>query len=196
MFPDRDGTVDMLFPTCAHVDSTTGVGTDCYINIAYNQQLGLCSSTTDSGLRKGVRICRRPEDLCIADPKFKFDLTDSPDNSAFVRFPVSSIFPFTSSLLVYDTSFTPPIPIQLRLGDADLDGFPDMLAIPVHGRDRTPRLVYSAPCRSGLPGCANISTGRRGWKMATKGVEFLDNIKDARSLAFLDMDEDVGCFAI
>jgi len=185
----------MLFPTCAHVDSTTGVGTDCYINIVYNQQLSLCSSTTDSGLRNGVRICRRPEDLCIADPNFKFNLTDSPDNSAYVRFPVSSIFPFTSSLLVYDTSFTPPIPIQLKLGDADLDGFPDMLAIPVHGNDRTPRLAYSVPCHSDLPGCPNISTGRRGWKMATKGVEFLENIKDARSLAFLDMNEDVGFFA-
>jgi integrin alpha FG-GAP repeat containing protein 1 len=36
-----------------------------------------------------------------------------------------------------------------------------------------------------------MGTGRRGWMMVTKGVEILNNIKDARSLSFLDMDEDV-----
>src|SRR6267378_3715245 len=65
---DRDGTMDMIFPTCSGVSSSTGAGIDCYINIAYNQQLPLCSLSTDSGLRKGVRVCRRPADLCIADP--------------------------------------------------------------------------------------------------------------------------------
>ena len=186
---DRDGTIDLIFPSCNQVDSSTGIGTDCFINIAYNQQLGLCTSTTDPGI-KGGRVCRRPEDLCTADPDFKFDLTDSPDNRAYVRFPVSSILP-TSSLLVYDTSFTPPLPIPLKLGDADLDGFPDMLAISVQGNEYTPRLVYSVPCAAGLGGCSKPGAAWRGWKMATKGVDILNNIKDARSLSFLDMDEDV-----
>jgi integrin alpha FG-GAP repeat containing protein 1 len=119
---DRDGTIDIIFPSCNHVDVSTGVGTDCFINVAYNQQLGLCLSKSRTN---DTRLCRRPEDLCIADPDFKFDLTDDPKNEAFVRFPVSSIFPSTS-LLVYDASFTPPLPIPLKLGDADLDGFPDM----------------------------------------------------------------------
>ena len=171
------------------MDLSTGVGTDCFINIAYNQQLGLCSSTTKSGTDGGPRLCRRPEDLCIADPGFKFDLTDSPKNKAFVRFPVSSILPSTS-LLLYDTSFTPPLPIPLKLGDADLDGFPDMLAISVQEHDHTPRLLYSVPCTSGLAGCSTSGAGR-SWKLATGGAEILDNIKDARSLSFLDMDEDV-----
>lgn len=171
------------------MDLSTGVGTDCFINIAYNQQPGLCSSTTESGTIDGTRVCRKPEDLCIADPGFKFDLTDSPNNKAYVRFPVSSVLPSTS-LLVYDTSFTPPLPIPLKLGDADLDGFPDMLAISVQVHDYTPRLLYSIPCTSGLGGCSQSGTGR-SWKMATGGAEILDNIKDARSLSFLDMDEDV-----
>ena len=187
---DRDGTIDLIFPSCNQVDPSTGIGADCFINIAYNQQLGLCASTTESGIKGGTRVCRRPEDLCAADPDFKFDLTDSPDNKAYARFPVSSILP-SSSLLVYDTSFTPPLPIPLKLGDADLDGFPDMLAISVQGDEYTPRLVYSVPCVTGLGGCSNPGAARRGWKMATKGVDILDNIKDARSLSFLDMDEDV-----
>jgi len=188
--------MDMLFPSCAHVDSSTGTGTDCFINVAYNQQVGLCPSTTNSGFSNGVRICRRPMDLCVADTFFRFNLTDSPDNTAFVRFPVSSVFPSTSSLLVYDTTFTPPIPIPLKLGDADLDGFPDMLAISAQGHDRTPRLVYSVPCAAGLGGCSKSGTGRRGWKIATKGVEPLENIKDARSITFLDTDEDVRCSGV
>ena len=64
----------MVFPTCSSV-SSDGVGEDCYINIAYNQQLGLCSSTSDSDIKQGIRTCRTPEDLCIADPNFKFDFS-------------------------------------------------------------------------------------------------------------------------
>lgn len=76
---DRDGTMDMVFTTCTRV-SSNGVGTDCYVNIAYNQQLGLCSSTTDSGIKNGARVCRPPNDLCTADDNFQFNLQDGPDN--------------------------------------------------------------------------------------------------------------------
>ncbi|KAJ3514179.1 hypothetical protein NLJ89_g2518 [Agrocybe chaxingu] len=186
---DRDGTIDLIFPTCSSVSPSTGVGSDCYINIAYNQQLPLCTLTTDSGLRKGVRVCRRPEDLCITDPNFKFDLSPRSDNNAFVRFPVSSLFP-SSSLLVLDTTFSPSIPIGLKLGDADLDGFPDLLVITTSGRDHTPHLIFSVPCAAGVAGCSSDGKGRRGWKVANKGVEALEAVKDARSVSFLDMDED------
>ncbi|KAF8162813.1 hypothetical protein B0H34DRAFT_295552 [Crassisporium funariophilum] len=187
---DRDGTIDLVFSTCSSVSQSSGLGSDCYINIAYNQQLGLCSSTTDSGLRKGVRVCRRPEDLCIEDPNFKFDLTDSPDNHAFDRFPASSLFPSSPSLLVLDTSFNPSLPVPIKLGDANLDGFPDLLIITGSGHDRVPNLVYSVPCASGVAGCRKDGSGTRGWHLATQGVETLQAVKDARSVSFLDMDED------
>ena len=145
-------------------------------------------------MKNGVRVCRRPGDLCTADPNFKFDLTNSVHNSGFVRFPISDLFPFTSSLLISDTTFTPSIPVQLKLGDADLDGFPDMLIIPIEGRDKVPHLVYSVPCAVGVAGCGKDGSGRRGWKIATKGTEALQKIKDAKAVAFLDMDEDVSCF--
>lgn len=80
---DRDGTMDMVFTSCRSVDSK-GVGSDCYINIAYNQQLPLCASTTDSAVRDGTRVCRQPNDLCIADDNFKFDLRDTNDNKVFI----------------------------------------------------------------------------------------------------------------
>ena len=77
---DRDGTIDLVFPTCKSVTSSTGVGNDCSINIAYNKQLPLCSA--DAIVQNGAKKCRSPEDLCIADPDFKFDLSSGSDVSA------------------------------------------------------------------------------------------------------------------
>ncbi|KAG6899532.1 hypothetical protein C0993_009348 [Termitomyces sp. T159_Od127] len=168
---DRDGTIDMVYTTCHSVSSSSGLGSDCFINIAYNRQLGLCSSTTDNGIKKGVRTCRPHYDLCTADPNFKFNLSDSPDNDLFVRFPLSALFPDSPSLLALDTTYTPPIPLSLKLGDANLDGFPDILLITASGKDPS-------------------GQGRRGWELAKSGADPLSTIKDARSVAFLDVDED------
>lgn len=116
---------------------------------------------------------------------------------AFVRFPLSTLFRSQGgtppSLLVLDTTHTPPLPIPLKLGDANLDGFPDILSIIVSGSksDQTPKLVFSVPCAKGVVGCRADGGGRRGWQEAPrKGTETLESVKDARGVAFLDMDED------
>ena len=67
-----------------------------------------------------------------------------------------------------------------------------MLAISVSGRKHIPNLIYSVPCSPGVAGCAKDGSGRRGWEIATNGVEALQNVVDARSLSFLDIDEDVS----
>lgn len=212
IIPDRDGTIDMVYTTCRSVSSSSGLGSDCFINIAYNRQLGLCSSTTDSGIKKGVRTCRPHYDLCTVDPNFKFNLSDSPDNDVsehspyplsstdlifqlLVRFPLSALFPDSPSLLALDTTYTPPIPLSLKLGDANLDGFPDILLITGSGKDRVPRLVFSKSCTAGIVGCSANGSGRRGWEPAKSGADPLSTIKDARSVAFLDVDEDVNICA-
>ncbi|KZT11560.1 uncharacterized protein LAESUDRAFT_783948 [Laetiporus sulphureus 93-53] len=196
---DRDGTVDMVFATCSSVSSSSGVGSDCYINIAFNKQLPLCSSPTSSGVKDGRRICRPPDQLCTADLEFRFDLNDSSDNDAFVRIPVFEVFPpargtsLPPSLLVLDTTSQPAVPVPLRLGDVNQDGFPDILTIVVTGsgskRTQTPQLALSVPCASGVPGCS-AEHARRGWSVVKKGADALRNIQDARSAAFLDVDED------
>lgn len=91
-----------------------------------------------------------------------------------------------------DTTFNPSLPVSIKLGDANLDGFPDFLIITGSGRDHIPSLVYSVPCAVGVVGCGKDGSGKRGWKVATQGVESLQAVKDARSLSFLDMDEDVS----
>lgn len=190
---DRDGTIDIIFATCDSVSSSTGVGTKCAINIAFNQQLPLCTAATDSGFKNGVQTCRPPEDLCTADPSFHFNMNSSNDNDAFVTISLSTLFPGSpsSSLLVFDTTYQPPLPVPIKVGDANLDGFPDLLIIAALDSARTPKLVFSVPCANAVAGCAKGAKIRRGWKIVTKDVESLEAIQDARSVAFLDMDEDV-----
>ena len=84
MLTDRDGTIDMVFATCTSVSRSTGLGNDCYLNVAYNKQLPLCASTASPSFRNGQRVCRAPEELCTADPNFTFDLSDRPGNDVCV----------------------------------------------------------------------------------------------------------------
>jgi integrin alpha FG-GAP repeat containing protein 1 len=112
-----------------------------------------------------------------------------------VKYPLQSLFPNAPSLLVQDTTFSPPLPVSLKLGDANLDGFPDMLLITVSGSHRVPNLLYSVPCGPGVAGCVE-HTGGRGWHVADKGVQALSSVSDARSVTFLDMDEDVSALRI
>ena len=113
-------------------------------------------------------------------------------SQGFVKIPFSSLFPDSPGLLVQDTTQSPSLPLPLRFGDVNLDGFPDLLAISVSGRKHIPNLIYSVPCAAGVAGCTEDGSGRRGWEIATKGVEALQNVQDARSLSFLDIDEDVS----
>ncbi|KAF7298495.1 hypothetical protein MKEN_01374600 [Mycena kentingensis (nom. inval.)] len=179
---DRDGTNDMIFTTCSSVSSSSGVGSDCAVNIAYNKQRPLCKGI---GANKDTDKCRPPEELCTADNAFTFDLSNKPENDYFTRIPFDSIFP-KSSLLVMDVTQAPSVPVSFKLGDTNLDGFPDLLFVVASGQDHTPKMVLSTPCGSGAVGCSH----GRGWSVATKGTEVLDGIKDARGVAFLDLDED------
>ncbi|CAL1703385.1 unnamed protein product [Somion occarium] len=197
---DRDGTMDMLFVTCDSVSSTTGVGSNCALNIAYNKQLPLCKSSTAPSVKNGKRVCRPPTNLCTADDNFQYNLSEGNDNPDFVKIPISSIFPAPSSsstplsLLVSDVTHNPPLPLPIKLGDANQDGFPDLLAILVSGSGssipKTPYLAYSVPCGRGVAGCDDNGKGRRGWSVLKKGGEVLREVKDARGIAVLDMDED------
>lgn len=111
-------------------------------------------------------------------------------------FPPSSGSP-SPGLLLFDNTYDPPLPVPLHVGDADLDGFPDILLILVTGRGstrpRTPKLITNVPCAPGVAGCSGKAS--RGWKAAVKGVDALENVKDARGVAFLDVDEDVSWVA-
>lgn len=72
---DRDGTIDLLITTCALISQSTGLGTDCALNIAFNTQLPLCAATSSFPFTSGPAAtapCRSPNDLCVADSNFTF----------------------------------------------------------------------------------------------------------------------------
>lgn len=198
---DRDGTVDMVFATCSSVSRTTGLGNDCYVNVAYNKQLPLCASPTSPGFRNGRRVCRAPEELCIADPGFTFDLSDQPGNDAFFRVSIKDLVPTTDGatpqLLVLDTTYDPPLPVPLKVGDLNLDGFVDIVpivAVPSPS-DRsklakTPKILGSVRCGKGVAGCGQEGIGRRGWSVLGRDNNVLEEFQDARGVVLVDIDED------
>ncbi|KAH8995858.1 hypothetical protein EDB86DRAFT_2920938 [Lactarius hatsudake] len=181
---DRDGTIDLLITTCDLISHSTGLGTNCALNIAYNMQLPLCAATSSFPFTSGPAAaapCRRPDALCVADSNFTF--TFSGPN--YVSVPIRDLLQDGVKLQVLDTSFSPAQPVLPRPGDANLDGFPDLLLV-TEGRAR---LLLSTPCARGVPGCS-APGARRGWREVRKGVEPLASITDARSAVFVDIDED------
>ena len=99
--------------------------------------------------------------------------------------PIRDLFQGDARLHVLDTSFSPAQPILLRPGDANLDGFPDLLLI----TEGHVRLLLSVPCARGVLGCS-AAGARRGWREMSKGVDALSSITDARVAVFVDLDED------
>jgi hypothetical protein len=76
--PDRDGAIDLLITTCSSVSRSTGLGTNCALNIAYNTQLPLCASSTSFPLLSDPAAagpCRNPAALCVADTNFSFSFS-------------------------------------------------------------------------------------------------------------------------
>jgi integrin alpha FG-GAP repeat containing protein 1 len=79
---DRDGTLDMIFPTCFSISKASGVGTDCSINIVYNQQKPLC---VDGVSFLSSSDCRPLDALCTGDKDFKFEF-DARNSKVRVHF--------------------------------------------------------------------------------------------------------------
>ena len=97
----------------------------------------------------------------------------------------------SGSLLLFDTSFSPSLPVSLHIGDIDLDGFPDLVPILVHkDGSRRPHALVSNACSPAANGCS--SSSGRTFSVLSKGTRALEQITDARGVSFLDIDEDVS----
>lgn len=65
-----------MFATCEKHFPSSGIGTNCRINIAYNQQAPLCSSEMSRYNDEGRLLCRGWGDLCQPDESFNFDFKE------------------------------------------------------------------------------------------------------------------------
>lgn len=220
---DRDGTMDIVFPTCARVSSTSGVGTDCSINIMYNKQVPVCSTEgsqfAGSATAGGSLKCRGFGDLCLSDSSFEFTLDSSSEVSRLVisactasslsdiaqyfsSVRLSAIIPGTTGFLLHPPG-EPNIPLPLRLGDYDVDGFPDVLAVTSNSTARhggvfrgssgtQARVIRNVKCGKGVAGCDEHGRGRRGFVLGQgKGWEVLDYYWDVEGASWIDVDDDV-----
>lgn len=83
--------MDIIFPNCDSVSTSSGIGTGCNINIAYNQQVAICRDEA-SKYRSGDKLelaCRGLGGLCQADEGFDFNF--DPTSEASLDFPLSTV---------------------------------------------------------------------------------------------------------
>lgn len=106
----------------------------------------------------------------------------------------------------------PSIPLPLRPGDYNVDGFPDLLltisnstAAPGGGllsgsssrkAGHQARVLENVPCAKGLPGCEGKKDRRTFAVGQGAGWEALDEIWDASGASWLDVDDDVSPLSI
>lgn len=219
--PDRDGSIDIIFPTCARQSSSAGTGSECSLNIAYNRQAPVCAGIASewSGADgSGQLKCRGHGELCVADDGYEFAFDDSDDASRpvfagqytdrqhFTSIPFSSLFAHTQSDpdLMLHAPGDPSVQLPIRPGDYNVDGFPDLLltisnatAVTHSGifgasKGTQVRVLENVGCKKGVPGCSGRAQ-KRGFHVAGgKGWEALDRVVDATGASWVDLDDDVS----
>lgn len=175
---NRDGTIDMVFPSCGRVDAS-GVGHDCHINVWFNTQIPLCVDrrSVDALLHPSLLNsdhCRNPADLCVADDTFVLDGKDA------LAVSVDTLTSHRATLKMADRTLHDQ-PLLLRLGDYNLDSFPDILAVMRYedGSDRGV-IVENVPLH-----------GNRSLEIREDAkYSALHNITDVRAVSWLDIDDD------
>ncbi|KAK4688706.1 integrin alpha FG-GAP repeat containing protein 1, partial [Tremellales sp. Uapishka_1] len=200
---NRDGTLDMVFHTCARHSKASGIGSDCQINIVYNRQVPLCASESSKVDKEGTVLCRGFGELCLAtDFDFSFE--------SIQTIPLSTLFPShtgSADLLLHPPS-SPHIALPLRPGDYNLDGYPDLLILLANSTAAPPlsgilggagrrsgiqvKILTNTACGKDVAGCAEGTHGdQRGFKVGGgKNWEALDEIWDAAGASWLDLDDD------
>lgn len=221
---NRDGSIDIIFPTCARQSSSAGTGSECSLNIAYNRQAPVCSGIASewSGADgSGQLKCRGYGELCVADDGFEFAFGDSDDASRhlvmwlradeqhFTSIPFSTLFAHTQTdpdLLLHAPGDT-TVQLPIRPGDFNVDGFPDLLmtisnatAVSHSGmfggsKGTQVRVLENVGCRKGVPGCTGAQ--KRGFRVAGgQGWEALDLVVDATGASWVDLDDDVSMVVV
>ncbi|TYJ56963.1 hypothetical protein B9479_002242 [Cryptococcus floricola] len=187
---NRDGSIDIVFATCSQTSSSTGLGSDCQINIAYNKQVPLCSTEASQWIQEGVLKCRGWGDMCISDEKFEFAFDDHEPN--FISVPIASLSQSTSKLgLLLHAPGKPSLPSPLRPGDYNVDGFPDLLFVMSTDKGTQVQILESIACGKNVAGCGKGIA--RGWRLGSgKDWEDLEEIEDAIGASWLDLDEDAS----
>ena len=98
---------------------------------------------------------------------------------------LKDIFPDEKGLVMSDDTFkAQTLPISIKIGDVNLDGFPDLLVVTYDQKGhKRARLLRSE--------LGSIENTRCFLKATDSGLKTLDDITDVRVASFIDIDEDV-----
>jgi integrin alpha FG-GAP repeat containing protein 1 len=154
--------------------------------------------------------------MCLSDPYYAFDFSNSEvsrhlfcrnptDLQCLNTIPLSSILPSSGDpQLLLHVPGEPNIPLPLRPGDFNVDGFPDLL-LTMHNSSAAPggitgrkaghqiRVLENVTCGNGrdVAGCEGRKDGR-GFRLGSgSGWGVLDDIWDVTGASWLDVDDDV-----
>ncbi|KAF8263408.1 hypothetical protein EI94DRAFT_1740946 [Lactarius quietus] len=131
-----DGTIDLLITTCSLVSQSTGLGTNCALNIAYNMQLPLCAASSSFPFTGGPAVKHPAVAPTRSASRLQLHFTFSGPN--YVSVPINELCKTGRSS-------------RCSTRDANLDGFPDLLS---YRRSRAPLALYT--CSRGVPGCSAL----------------------------------------
>ncbi|KAI8140634.1 hypothetical protein BJV82DRAFT_621881 [Fennellomyces sp. T-0311] len=170
---DGDGSVDIVFPVT--------YGAKQQIHVVYNQQMDLCSKSGDNDNPD----CRKPQELCRADPNFQFDMA-TPDSKGYVIFDLDGHLDPDEYIRTQDEDFRGKWPTAVHPGDFNLDGYPDLLVTTT----KKVLLLDSTLCTNQLCSSGATTSSRRTFSVVRQGAEALTKISDPRQAVFFDIDED------
>lgn len=92
---------------------------------------------------------------------------------------------------MFDTTFNPSLPLPLRLGDVNMDGFPDVLLVVSTSSGTQVRVLESVACGPQYKECRSGRT----FRVPPRGTAALDAITDVKLASFIDVDDDVSLHA-
>ncbi|KAJ2646294.1 hypothetical protein IWW40_005530 [Coemansia sp. RSA 1250] len=161
-----DGSLDMVVPAAGKSE----------IYILYNEQRPLCVGANKH------QNCRKFKHICEADPQFGFSLSDAHIIDISQMWHGEAML---DSLKAFSGQTGPP---AVKLGDFNLDGYPDMAIVTRKSKSESRvRLLRSEPC-DGCKAGKSKQLARRDFAAVTDGVAALEQFSQAQDVAFFDMD--------
>jgi len=169
---DGDGTIDMVFYEWVKKGTWTKKK-EFNLHIVYNKQIPLCSKTV-------VTNCRSVHDLCSADNNYEFDF--NLDGDGHIKIPIKAP-------IEYDNLYGKAnIPIPIRIGDINMDGYPDIV-LSISETSKPIEIYQSVPCNTKFGCNENATKANRRTLLYSEHSKVLNRRQNIRSASFMDIEE-------
>ena len=159
-----DGSHDVVYTSCE-------TDTQCFLNVIYNQQMPLCSKHQVEGR------CRSVAGLCLADDQFVLNVQEQQ------RISLSAL----NTTLTGWLRDSDKMAVPLQVGDVNLDGYPDILAVVQTSQGSRAVIFENTACTPSL--CPPSSSWTRTMQYVASRQGSLDHIYGVSRAAFYDLDE-------